>query len=497
MMTKKVCVIGAGIGGLTAAVYLAKAGYQVTVLEKATTVGGSAGWYVRQGRLFPTGATIAFGLEKGGLLKEILDELGIQLQLKLLMHPMNVILPDRSVAIYQQPLEWNKELVRAFPEHSENVLHFWRTLEYISNHVYQVSKHKVALPIKRLYDLEKLPKYVLTHPIAMLRITRYMFWTVKDLLQKFQLDTYKPFCQFLDAQLLDAVQTDHSEAALLPSSLALDIYRKGSYYVQGGMGQISLSLSKRLESLGSRLLLNTAVNQVSFLKDKAKWQVISKKGEEAFDIVINNSGRSFGHMTSHQSEDALSWGAFRLDALLQESVWQESLKGCELPFAYQIMIDSSDIKMQQPVYFHGPIYVTFQKALDKHWHPVEKEILMTVSVHTRIDEWASLSPDAYQNRKRLLLENILSEIEKTIPIKAYLLKADAGTPLTYQRYIGKQEVGGFPLTVQQAILRPNSVRSSLPHWYMAGEQAFPGPGTLSAALSGYYAARTVMQEEKS
>jgi phytoene dehydrogenase-like protein len=65
-LSKSVCIIGAGVGGLTAAAYLAKEGYKVSVLEKATTVGGSAGWYVRKGRKFPTGATIAFGLEEKG-----------------------------------------------------------------------------------------------------------------------------------------------------------------------------------------------------------------------------------------------------------------------------------------------------------------------------------------------------------------------------------------------------------------------------------------------
>ena len=41
-MPKKVIVIGAGFGGLSAACYLAKAGYSVTVFEKNTQVGGRA-----------------------------------------------------------------------------------------------------------------------------------------------------------------------------------------------------------------------------------------------------------------------------------------------------------------------------------------------------------------------------------------------------------------------------------------------------------------------
>lgn len=39
-MTKKVVVIGAGIGGLTAGALLAKRGYQVWVVDQAAVPGG-------------------------------------------------------------------------------------------------------------------------------------------------------------------------------------------------------------------------------------------------------------------------------------------------------------------------------------------------------------------------------------------------------------------------------------------------------------------------
>ncbi|WP_313237944.1 NAD(P)-binding protein [Sporosarcina ureae] len=62
-MSKSIYVVGADIGGLMAGALLAKEGYQVTILEKATRVVGSAGSYVRNKRIYPAGATIAFGLE--------------------------------------------------------------------------------------------------------------------------------------------------------------------------------------------------------------------------------------------------------------------------------------------------------------------------------------------------------------------------------------------------------------------------------------------------
>ncbi|GEM_PF-3989444 len=174
---------------------------------------------------------------------------------------------------------------------------------------------------------------------------------------------------------MDAAQTDCGNAALLPSSLALDIYRRGSYFVEGG---------------------------------------------------------------------------------------------------------------------HGPVYVTFLPSVDAHNEPVAGEVMMTCSIHTETDGWERRPKETYQAKKQALTDAMLAVINDVLPIRRYVQRTDAGTPATYERYIGKTAVGGFPLTVRNAILRPKSVRSPLPDFYLAGEQSFPGPGTLSSALSGYHAARAIL-----
>jgi phytoene desaturase len=42
MNKQKIIVIGSGFAGLTAACFMAKSGYQVTILEKNTTAGGES-----------------------------------------------------------------------------------------------------------------------------------------------------------------------------------------------------------------------------------------------------------------------------------------------------------------------------------------------------------------------------------------------------------------------------------------------------------------------
>ncbi|MDZ5473684.1 NAD(P)/FAD-dependent oxidoreductase [Bacillus sp. 31A1R] len=490
-MSKSVCVIGAGIGGLTAGAYLANKGYTVTVLEKATTVGGSAGWYVRKGRMFPTGATIAFGLEPGGLLRELLNEVGAEIQADELRHPMDVILPDQKVSIYKNTKDWENELKLAFPSKSADVLRFWRDLHQLGQDVLAVTNCKVSLPIQKFYDLGELPKYAIKHPKSIARLARYARWTVQDFLKKYDLQNYEPLCQLLNAQLLDAVQIDITEASLLPSSLALTIYRNGSFFVHGGMGQLCRVFAERIEEQGGKVVLASLVKGLDYDKESGKWTVESRKGTSAFDIVINNSGVSFGHHTSYADSKELSWGAFRVDAVLSERVRRDILNGRNLPFAYQIVPNLECYQLSKVT--HGPVYVTFQDSIDVNGDCVNDEVIMTISVHTDYNNWLSLTKKEYKNMKNQLKNELIQEANRVIPIKEEILFEEAGTPLTYKKFIGKAGVGGFPLTVASAIMKPKSVRSSLPHFYIVGEQVFPGPGTLSSALSGYYAARAIMK----
>ncbi len=75
MSQKKVIIIGGGIAGLTSAIYLAQAGANVTVLEKAHTIGGRATSQIRDGFTFNQGP---HALYLGGEGMAVLTELGIE-----------------------------------------------------------------------------------------------------------------------------------------------------------------------------------------------------------------------------------------------------------------------------------------------------------------------------------------------------------------------------------------------------------------------------------
>ena len=66
LSTYDVVVVGAGIGGLTAAALLAKRGLKVLVIEQHYLPGGCASIFRRKGFTFDVGASLFFGFGEEG-----------------------------------------------------------------------------------------------------------------------------------------------------------------------------------------------------------------------------------------------------------------------------------------------------------------------------------------------------------------------------------------------------------------------------------------------
>lgn len=78
-MNKKIVVIGAGISGLTSAYLLSKKGFDVTVLEKRSAVGGSIESVIENGFLFDRGPNSA--LETTPVIGQLIQELNLESEL--------------------------------------------------------------------------------------------------------------------------------------------------------------------------------------------------------------------------------------------------------------------------------------------------------------------------------------------------------------------------------------------------------------------------------
>jgi phytoene dehydrogenase-like protein len=75
---KRVVVVGAGIGGLSSAALLAKAGLDVTVLEAHNEPGGCASTFYHHGYRFDAGATLSAGFYLGGPMDLLAQAIGVE-----------------------------------------------------------------------------------------------------------------------------------------------------------------------------------------------------------------------------------------------------------------------------------------------------------------------------------------------------------------------------------------------------------------------------------
>ena len=88
MAKKRIAVIGAGLGGLSAAIRLANAGFDVDVFEQNDDAGGKAGSLVFNGFRFDTGPSL---LTMPNVLKELFSECGENLQDHIHLKKLDVI----------------------------------------------------------------------------------------------------------------------------------------------------------------------------------------------------------------------------------------------------------------------------------------------------------------------------------------------------------------------------------------------------------------------
>ena len=78
MFKKKVIIIGSGLGGLSTALLLSKNGYNVSVYEQATQVGGCLQCFMRNGVKFETGMHFIGSAATGQTLDRLLTYLEIR-----------------------------------------------------------------------------------------------------------------------------------------------------------------------------------------------------------------------------------------------------------------------------------------------------------------------------------------------------------------------------------------------------------------------------------
>ncbi len=122
-MKKKICVIGAGLGGLSASIRLANNGFEVDLYEQNNTPGGKAGEIKERGYRFDTGPSL---LTMPQVLKDLFSDCNENLEDYLKINRLDLICkyfyPDKSIInAYSDVDKFGKEINEKTSDNSESL----------------------------------------------------------------------------------------------------------------------------------------------------------------------------------------------------------------------------------------------------------------------------------------------------------------------------------------------------------------------------------------
>lgn len=293
-MSKKVVIIGAGIGGLATANILAKAGYQVAVHEKNSQPGGRAGMMEVDGFRFDTGPSWY-------LMPDVFDQyfslFGTsskkELDLVKLSPAYKVFFEDSEPVTITSDPERDAATFEAIEKGAGDKL-----IEYVEkgDEIYQLSlKHFLYTNFSSFKDLAKkdiIRRSRLMAQLALTPIDRYVSRLVKD--QRLQ--------QILEYPMVFLGTSPFSAPALYSLMSALD-FREGVFYPQGGL----YTIIERLESIGKKLgvsyVYNSPVEKIVSRNDRAVGVALSNGTNIDADIVISNADLHFTETKLLSSKD--------------------------------------------------------------------------------------------------------------------------------------------------------------------------------------------------
>ena len=125
----KVVIVGSGISGLTAALYMLQDGHQVSVLEQYQTPGGVTAAIRKDGYTWEQGQMLVEGFGPGEVVGTILSELGIFDQIETVRDDRAYSFPDFEICRpdqYAGPAWRIDHLKEVFPAESGNLDRYYR-----------------------------------------------------------------------------------------------------------------------------------------------------------------------------------------------------------------------------------------------------------------------------------------------------------------------------------------------------------------------------------
>lgn len=173
-MSKKVIIIGSGLGGLSCGVILAKNGYDVTVLEQASQIGGCLQCFTRYGAKFETGMHFVGSSSKGQTLDRLMTYLEIDKDVELSKldetgyDVVSLLGQKYKFANGREP--FIEQMAEYFPKQRDHLLAYYNLVEKVAGasslHSLKYAESDAAVNMEyQLRSINDVVEEVITDPL--------------------------------------------------------------------------------------------------------------------------------------------------------------------------------------------------------------------------------------------------------------------------------------------------------------------------------------------
>ncbi|MCK1795084.1 NAD(P)/FAD-dependent oxidoreductase [Streptomyces sp. XM4193] len=501
-------VVGAGLGGLTAAAYLAAAGKRVLVLEQFSIVGGNSHVFRRRRSYeFDVGVHYLGDCAPGGVIPSILSGVGLDKRVEFLEMDQSgfdqIRVPGASVDMPAGWQEYRQRLTAAMPDEAAGLNTFVDVCSALGE------EQRSALFEAHEWSAADIAG----------RTTTIREWgrrTLDDLFRHCGLSSRAR--TVLAAQAPNYGLTPQ-QATVARHTSVTDHYLRGAYFPAGGGQVLSAGLVEVIEAHGGEVRTRSRVSRV--LVDNGAVTGVGLENGELIrsGLVVSNADYPRTVLELVGSEHFSKSVVRRTENARMGMPWLVLYLGLdkdlsERPNANLWWYDTDDIDGYFEQAGAGEtgevpfLFCSFASLKDPHNRALCPPGHANLQVMTLcppdyawwgVDEGPASDPSyrrnpIYLRRKQELIESTLRAAEKALgPLRDHITHLEAATPLTHERYT--LSTGGTPFGMAEwgGTARPGTA-TSIDGLHVVGASTQSGNGIAGVMLGGISCAADILGE---
>ena len=486
-MKNKIAIIGSGFSALSAACYLAKDGFNVSVFEKNDTVGGRCRQFKKDGFTFDMGPSWYW-------MPDIFDKFFNDF--------------DKKTSDFYQ-LDKLAPAYKIF--FNDEVITIGDTMEKICEEFERIEKGS-SIPLKKFINKASdnyniaINKIVLKPGVSPLELVTKD--TVTRLDQFFKTISSDVRRQFKNPKLISTLEFPvlflGAKPSNTPSFYSFMNYADfglGTWHPKGGMYQIILAMRQLAEELGVTINVNSNVTNINIENSTSTSITVNGKTLK-FDVVL--SGADYHHSETlldkkyrQYSEKYWNNKTFAPSSLLFYVGFDKKLKNVNhhnLFFDTNFETHAEDI-YDNPKWPKEPLfYANFPSVTDNSMAPNGKENgFFLIPIAPNLEDTPQLREQYFDIIMSRFEKLTQQDVKNSIIFKESFCVKDFIE--AYNSYKGNAYGMANTLT-QTAFLRPNLKSKKVNNLYFTGQLTVPGPGVPPALISGKLVAELIQKHHQ-